>query len=43
MLVKDGEQGWFFRLHKRYTKAVEKYKDMENDFYSNDSKWWVRE
>jgi hypothetical protein len=37
MLVKDGEQGWLSRLHTTYRKAVEKYKDMENYFYSNDS------
>ena len=37
MLVKDGEQGWLSRLHKRYRKAIEKYKDIENDFYSNNS------
>ena len=37
MLAKDGEQGWLSRLHKRYRKAVGKYKNMENDIYSNDS------
>jgi hypothetical protein len=25
------------RLHTRYKKAVEEYKDIENDFYSNNS------
>jgi len=25
------------KLHIGYTKAVEEYKDIENDFYSNDS------
>jgi len=37
MLTKDGEQGWIFKLHTRYRKAVGKYKDMKNNFYSNDS------
>ena len=34
---KDGEPEWFSRLHTKYRKVVGKYKDIENDFYSNDS------
>jgi len=34
---KDGEPEWFSRLHTKYRKVVRKYKDIENDFYSNDS------
>jgi len=37
MLAKYEEQEWLSRLHKSYRKAVGKYKDVENDFYSNDS------
>ena len=37
MLAKDAEQGWISRLATRYRKTVEEYKDMENNFYSNNS------
>jgi hypothetical protein len=37
LLAKDGERGWLSRLGTRYKKAVGEYKDIENDFYSNDS------
>ena len=37
MIAKDREKGWLSRLHTRYRKIVGKYKDMENNFYSNDS------
>ena len=36
MLGKDGEQDSSL-LHKRYKNSVEKYKNIENEFYSNDS------
>ena len=35
-LAKDGERGWLSRVRTRYRKAVEGYKDIENNFYSND-------
>ena len=35
MLAIDEEQGWLSRLYKRYIKAIGKYKDMKNNFYSN--------
>ena len=36
MLGKDGEHDSSL-LHKRYKNSVEKYKNIENVFYSNDS------
>jgi len=29
--------GWLSKLRTRYTKAVGEYKNIEKDFYSNDS------
>jgi len=36
LLAKDRERGWLSRLRTRYRKAVGEYKDIEDDFYSND-------
>ena len=36
-LAKDEEQEWLSIQFIRYTKAVGKHKDIDNDFYSNDS------
>ena len=36
-LAKDEERGWLSRLRTRFRKAVGEYKDIENDFYWNDS------
>jgi hypothetical protein len=33
----DGERGWLSRLRTRYRKVVGEYKDIESNFYSNDS------
>jgi hypothetical protein len=36
-LAKDGERWWLSKLRTRYTKVVGGHKDIENNFYSNDS------
>jgi hypothetical protein len=36
-LAKDGERGRLSRVCTRYKKSVRGYKDIESDFYSNDS------
>jgi len=36
-LAKDEERGWLSRLRTRYGKAVGDHRDIESDFYSNDS------
>jgi hypothetical protein len=36
-LVKDGEREMLSRLPTRYRKAVGEYKDIKNNFYSNNS------
>ena len=36
-IVKDEEREWFSGLWTRYRKALEKHKNIENKFYTNDS------
>ena len=36
-LVKNKRREWLSRVRMRYRKTVEKWKDIENDFYANDS------
>jgi hypothetical protein len=36
LLAEDGERGWLSRLSTRYQIDVGEYKDIENNFYSND-------
>ena len=37
MLANNEEQGWLSKLYTKYRKVVGTYKNMKNNFYSNNT------
>jgi hypothetical protein len=36
-LAKNRRREWFFRVYTRYRKIIGEWKDIESEFYANDS------